>query len=79
MIVNAPKKHGQVAHNFKNRYVDPTELQKPSQETTSQSIKSARDKIDEILGVKKEAAFGTNIQKLGTTSSEMVKFIAKGQ
>jgi hypothetical protein len=69
MIVNAPKKHGEVAHNFKNRYVDASELQKPSAEQTSKSVKSARDKIDEILGVKKEASFGTNIQKLGTTSS----------
>lgn len=42
-------------------------------------MKSARDRIDEILGVKKEASFGTNIQKLGTTSSEMVKFTAKGE
>jgi hypothetical protein len=53
-------------------------LQKPSTEATSKAIKSAREKIDEILGIKKEAAFGTNIQKLGTTSSEMVKFTAKG-
>jgi SNW domain-containing protein 1 len=79
MIVNAPKKHGEVEHNFKNRYVDSSELQKPTAEATSKSIKSARDKIDEILGVKKEASFGTNIQRLGTTTSEMVKFTAKGE
>lgn len=30
MIVNQPKKHGEVAHNFKNRYIDSKELQKPT-------------------------------------------------
>lgn len=34
--------------------------------------------MDEILGVKKQAAFGTNIQKLGNTTSEMIKFTSKG-
>jgi len=79
MIVNNPKKHSEVAHNFKNRYVDSSELQKPIAEASKKSISSAREKIDEILGIKKETAFGTNIQKLGTTTSEMVKFTAKGE
>ena len=67
-----------MAHNFKNRYIDPAELQKPATETSTKSLKTAREKIDEILGIKKETAFGTNIQKLGNTTSEMVKFTAKG-
>ena len=79
MIVNQPKKHKEVAHNFKNRYVDSKELQKPTAAASEKSLKSARDKIDEILGVKKETAFGTNIQKLGNTTSEMIKFTAKGE
>lgn len=78
MIVNVPKKHGEVAHNFTNRYVESSELQKPAAEASTKSMRTAREKIDEILGVKKEAAFGTNIQKLGNTTSEMVKFTAKG-
>ena len=40
---------------------------------------STRDKIDDILGVKKAAAYGTNVPKLGISSSEMVKFTAKGE
>ena len=79
MIVNNPKKHCEVAHNFKNRYVDPNQLQKPTAEASQKSLTSAREKIDQILGIKKETAFGTNIQKLGNTTSEMVKFTAKGQ
>jgi hypothetical protein len=46
MIVNAPKKHSEVAHNFKNRYVDPSELQKPSAEVSTKIMRTAREKID---------------------------------
>ena len=31
------------------------------------------------MGVKKEAAFGTNIQRLGNTTTEMIKFTSKGE
>ena len=79
MIVKEPKKHKEVAHNFKNRYIDPKELQKPSASASQKALKTTREKIDDILGVKKAAAYGTSVPKLGTTSSEMVKFTAKGE
>ena len=46
MIVKQPKKHKEVAHNFRNRYVDSKELQKPTAAASEKSLKSARDKID---------------------------------
>ena len=46
MIVKAPRKHGEVANNFKNRYVDASELQKPTAEASEKAKRSARDKID---------------------------------
>jgi hypothetical protein len=58
-----------VVPNFKNRYFDSEELQKPSTDQNQKSIRSAREKIDDILGVKKQAAYGTNIQKLGQNQS----------
>ncbi len=79
MIVNKAKKQQDIiANNFRNRYLEEAELQKPSSQVAVKSIRTAREKIDEILGIKKEAAFGTNIQKLGNTTTEMVKFTAKG-
>ena len=46
MIVKEPKKHKEVAHNFKNRYVDSKEIMKPSAAASEKSLKNAREKID---------------------------------
>lgn len=80
MIVKKERKsHSEVAHNFRNRFVEPEQLAKPSEEEKIKSQVEIRGKIDEILGLKKQAAFGTNIQKLGNTTTEMVKFTSKGE
>lgn len=47
------KHHDAVAHNFKNRYIDESQLGKPSEEAVAQSLKTTREKMDVILGVKK--------------------------
>lgn len=70
MIVKKERKsHAEIAHNFKNRYEDSQDLAKPTEEKKLEVQVKTREKLDEILGVKKEAAFGTNIQKLGNTTS----------
>ena len=68
MIVKDDKKGvAAVANNFRNRYIDSAELPKPDVAESQKKMAKTRVRIDEILGVKKQAAFGTNIKKLGTT------------
>ena len=70
MIVKGKKQeHSEIAHNFKNRYISSEDLQKPSAEVNNKKIQNVREKLDEIVGIKKEASFGTNIKKLGTTTT----------
>lgn len=52
-MINPYKNSGLAkVNNFRNRYLDDEELQKPSQEVADQLNKKAQNKINEIIGIK---------------------------
>jgi hypothetical protein len=64
-MINPYKNSGIVtAHNFRNRYLDDSELQKPSREVADQINVKSMNKINEIIGIKVEAAHGTYLNRL---------------
>lgn len=77
-MINPYKNSGlAAAHNFRNRYLDESELQKPAKEVADQLNARSKNKIDEIIGNKVEAAHGTYLNRLRKDEAEIVSFTSK--
>lgn len=61
-MLNPYKDNGlKMAGNFRNKYIDDVELQKPDASVAALNNQKAQASINKIIGVKTEAAYGTYI------------------
>ena len=77
-MLNPYKDNGiAMAGNFRNKYLDESQLQKPSAEVARMNTQNAQASINKIIGVKTEAAYGTYIDQTKKSQSEIVRFTSK--
>lgn len=77
-MLNPYKDNGLVmAGNFRNKYLDDADLQKPDAAVARMNTQMSQASINKIIGVKTEAAYGTYLDQTKKSNSEIVRFTSK--
>lgn len=78
-----PKQHGGAsnnglvyAHNFTNKYVEESNLQKPSKEVATEIAKFTKMKINSIVNVKTESSHNRFTESLKRDQAHFIKYTA---